>query len=142
MASARTAREFFTIVASSVSGSRVALFRCFGLRGTQLGLDHVRDYQVHLFRTRKLKANSVRTYLEALRFVFVAVLKRPWTVLDTPYPKQPKRLPVVLSREEVARLIELPRTRGAASDENPALGVLYGGRKHVSTTASPPAGPD
>ena len=63
-------------------------------------------HHVHLFRNHRLKANNVRAYLEALRFVFVAVLKRPWTVLDTPYPKQPKTLPVVLSQEEVTRLIE------------------------------------
>jgi Phage integrase, N-terminal SAM-like domain len=49
----------------------------------QLGLDHIRDYQVHLFRTRRLKANSVTVHLAALRFVFVAVLKRRWPVDDT-----------------------------------------------------------
>jgi integrase/recombinase XerD len=71
----------------------------------QLGLDHVRDYQVHLFRTRRLKANSVTVHLAALRFVFVAVLKRQWPVTDTPYPKKPDTLPAVLSQEEVSRLI-------------------------------------
>ena len=71
----------------------------------QLGLDHVRDYQVYLFRVRKLKPNTVAVRLAALRFLFVAVLKRRWTVDDTPYPKRPNKLPVVLSPEEVARLI-------------------------------------
>ncbi len=32
--------------------------------------------------------------------------KRPWRVEETPYPKRRTRLPVILSREEVARLIE------------------------------------
>jgi integrase/recombinase XerD len=71
----------------------------------QLGLDHVRDYQVHLFRGRKLKANSVSVHVAALRFVFIAVLKRQWPVTDTPYPKKPDTLPAVLSPEEVTRLI-------------------------------------
>src|SRR3974390_2857333 len=71
----------------------------------QLGLDHIRDYQAHLFRVRKLKANTVAVRLAALRFLFVAVLKRPWPVADMPYPKRPSKLPVVLSPEEVARLI-------------------------------------
>ncbi len=44
----------------------------------QLGLDQIRDYQVRLFRERKLKPNSVCAYVEALRFFFVHVLKRPW----------------------------------------------------------------
>jgi len=72
----------------------------------QLGLDDIRDYQAHLFRVRKLKPATVAVRLAALRFLFVAVLKRPWTVADTPYPKRPDKLPVVLSQDEVARLID------------------------------------
>jgi site-specific recombinase XerD len=76
----------------------------------QLGLDHVRDYQVHLLRERKLKPNTVVVRLAALRFLFVQVLKRPWTVAETPYPKHPDALPTVLSQEEVARLIDAALT--------------------------------
>lgn len=71
----------------------------------QLGIEHIRDYQVHLFRVRKLKPNSVTVYLAALRFLFVTVLKRHWAVADTPYPKRPDTLPLVLSQEEVTQLI-------------------------------------
>jgi site-specific recombinase XerD len=76
----------------------------------QLRLDDIRDYQAHLFRVRKLKPASVAVRVAALRFLFVHVLKRRWTVEDTPYPKQAHRLPVVLSQEEVARLIDAART--------------------------------
>ena len=72
----------------------------------QLGLDEIRDYQAHLFRVKKLKPATVAIRLAALRFLFVAVLKRPWTVADTPYPKRPDTLPTVLSQDEVARLID------------------------------------
>ena len=71
----------------------------------QLGLDHIRDYQARLFRERKLKPNSVCAYVEALRFFFVHVLKRRWTLDDLPYPKRPHTLPLVLSQDEVAQLI-------------------------------------
>ena len=71
----------------------------------QLGLNHIRDYQVHLFRVRKLTPATIAVRLAALRFLFVAVLKRRWTVEDTPYPKRPQSLPTVLSQDEVARLI-------------------------------------
>ena len=40
----------------------------------QLGLDHVRDYQVVLFRVRKLSAATVAVRVAALRFLFVQVL--------------------------------------------------------------------
>jgi len=75
----------------------------------QLGLDHIRDYQVHLFRVRKLQPTTVTVRLAGLRFLFVAVLKRPWSVDDTPYPKRPQKLPTVLSQEEVTRLINSAR---------------------------------
>ena len=76
----------------------------------RLGLQHIRDYQAYLFRERKLAPNSVAQRTAALRFLFVRVLKRPWTVEDIPYPKKPAKLPVVLSQEEVARLIDAART--------------------------------
>ena len=76
----------------------------------QLGLDHIRDYQVYLFRVRKLQPATVAVRLAALRFLYVAVLKRPWTVDDTPYPKRPDKLPTVLSQEEVARMIDAALT--------------------------------
>lgn len=76
----------------------------------RLGLNHIRDYQSYLFRVRKLKPNTVAVRLAALRFLFVAVLKRRWTVAETPYPKRPDSLPTVLTQDEVARLIDAALT--------------------------------
>jgi len=86
------------------------LARHFHCSPDQLGLDHIREYQAHLFRVRKLKPNSVRAYVEALRFLFVVVLKRRWTAVDLPYPKKPHTLPLVLSHQEVCRLINAAAT--------------------------------
>lgn len=72
----------------------------------QLGLEHVRQYQAHLFTDRKLEAVSVGQQVSALRFLFLKVLKRPWLLNDIPVPKRPIRLPEILSREEVERLIQ------------------------------------
>jgi integrase/recombinase XerD len=80
--------------------------RYFHRSPEQLGLDHVRDYLVELFRVRKLSAATVAARVAAMRFLFVQVLKRPWTVQDMPYPKHPQKLPVILTQEEVARMIE------------------------------------
>jgi len=41
-----------------------------------------------------------------LRFFYVQVLKRGWSVAETSYPKTVLHLPEILSQEEVARLIE------------------------------------
>ena len=71
----------------------------------QLRPEHIRQYQAHLFRHKKLSPGSVSQHLAALRFFFVKTLRRPWTVAETPYPKVGHRLPTVLSQEEVTRLI-------------------------------------
>ena len=77
----------------------------------RLTLEHVRKYQAHLFVDRKLEAVSVAQQLSALRFFFVKTLKRPWQPEDMPAPKLPIRLPVILSREEIERLIQCADSR-------------------------------
>lgn len=72
----------------------------------KLGLEHIRAFQAHLFRDRKLSPNSVNQHLAALRFFFVKTLHRPWNTTETPYPKRVIRLPQVLSQDEVAQLID------------------------------------
>ena len=72
----------------------------------ELGPEHIREFQAHLFTVRKLAANSVAQRTAALRFLFVKTLKRPYMLEHIPFPKIPLRLPTVLSPEEVTRLIE------------------------------------
>ena len=77
----------------------------------RLGPEQIRQYQAHLFTDRRLDANTVAQHLSALRFFFIKTLKRNWSVEETPYPKRPIRLPDVLSREEVERLIDSADSR-------------------------------
>jgi integrase/recombinase XerD len=72
----------------------------------QLGPEQIREYASYLFRERKLADNTVAQRVAALRFFYTRVLKRAWHIEETPYPKKRKRLPIILSREEVDRLIE------------------------------------
>jgi site-specific recombinase XerD len=80
--------------------------RYFGKRPDRLTQDHIREYQVYLLQERKLQAGTVGLHIAALRFFFVKTLRRPYLQLDLPSPKRPKRLPTVLSPDEVARLLE------------------------------------
>ena len=66
---------------------------------------HLRTYQAHLLRQRKLAPRTVKLHVCAIRFFFNKTLRRRYLLEDTPYPKAPRRLPQVLSREEVTRLI-------------------------------------
>ena len=72
----------------------------------QLGPEHIREYQAALFTRWKLSPNSVTQRLAALRFFYVQVLKKGWSVAETPYPKKILHLPQVLSQQEVALLID------------------------------------
>ena len=85
----------------------VALFaKHFGKRPDQLGPDELRTYQAYLLRERKLAVGSVVARVAALRFFYVRTLKRHEFREDLPYPKDHRRLPTVLSLEEVTRLID------------------------------------
>ena len=85
----------------------VTLFaKHFGKRPDQLGPDELRTYQAYLLRERKLAVGSVVARVAALRFFYVRTLKRHEFREDLPYPKDHRRLPTVLSLEEVTRLID------------------------------------
>jgi site-specific recombinase XerD len=79
--------------------------RYFGRSPYRLGPDHIRQYQAHLFRDRKLLAGTVTIKTCALRFLYVKTLKRPYLHEHIPFPKRPRPLPTVLSPEEVEKLI-------------------------------------
>ena len=71
----------------------------------QLGPEQIRAYQVYLFKERKLNARTVGLHTAALRFFFCKTLKRGYPVEEVPYPKASRRLPTILTQEEVVRLI-------------------------------------
>lgn len=71
----------------------------------KLGPEHIRQFQAHLFQTKKLSPFTVSQHVSALRFLFVKTLRRHFLTEYIPFPKCPKRLPTVLSPEEVTRLI-------------------------------------
>jgi site-specific recombinase XerD len=73
-----------------------------------LGPEHIRTYQLHLLQQQISKSLRIQTVC-ALRFFYVTTLGRSWMAEYIPYPKKPKTLPVILSRDEVKALILAPR---------------------------------
>jgi integrase/recombinase XerD len=86
----------------------------------------VESYVRYLLEQRHLAPNSVRIAVFGLRFVYTVTLKRPAFAL--PLPKGVKKLPEVLSREEVARLLASTTTLR----ERALLMATYGGGLRVS----------
>ena len=94
----------------------------FGKSPDKLGPDHLRSYQAYLLRERKLCPGTVENHVAALRFFFVRTLHRHQFREYLPYPKTRRKLPNILSQEEVSCLIN------ASSNlfERTLMLVLYG----------------
>jgi len=100
--SAITTRNYLRVVADFA--------KHFGKSPDKLGLNELRTYQAYLLRERKLTPGTVINQVAALRFFFVKTLKRHQFRDFLPYPQDQRRLPTVLSREEVSRLINAAGT--------------------------------
>lgn len=95
---------------------------CGGRHPRQLGADEITTFLTHLAVDLKVASTTQNQALQALLFLYRDVL-----CLDVPYLDQvvratrPRRLPVILSREEVARIMEQLGGRGRL-----VVGLLYG----------------
>jgi len=86
---------------------RVAKFaQHFGQSPHRLGPNEIRAFQLHLVDTKHSSWAEFNQTVCALRFVYGVCLGKKWTIEHIPFPKQPKPLPVVLSRGEVSGLFE------------------------------------
>jgi integrase/recombinase XerD len=72
----------------------------------QLGKEEIRTYQVYLLQERKLGVRTVALHTAALRFFFCKTLKRAYPIEEVPYPRAPRRLPIILTREEAVRMVD------------------------------------
>jgi hypothetical protein len=85
----------------------VALFaRHFRKSPELLGPEEIREYQLYLTNQRRLAPSSIVVTTAALRFLYNVTLKKGWNLeASIPAPKQPKKLPVALSRAEVVHFL-------------------------------------
>jgi integrase/recombinase XerD len=99
----------------------VKFTRFFGRSPDTATAEDLRRYQVHLVDngTSSIMLNAAIT---ALRFFFGVTLDRADAVAKMSPVREPRKLPVVLSREEVARLIEA----AGQPKYQAALSVAYG----------------
>jgi integrase/recombinase XerD len=79
----------------------------FGKAPDRLGATQVQRFQWYLLQERKLTPGTVEMRMSALRFFFKKMLKRrDMHFDDLPFPKTLRKLPTVLSPEEVSRMID------------------------------------
>ena len=96
--------------------------------------EDLRRFQLHQSETG-VGPPSINGSVVALRFFFTVTLDRPGMVRHLVFVREPRRIPIVLSPEEVARLLEAaPGPKYKA-----ALGAAYGaGLRNLRNLRRPP----
>ena len=82
----------------------------FGRSPEMLSEGHIREYQIYLVEEKKASWTFFNQTVCALRFLYRRTLKKDWLVAHIPFPKREKRLPEVLSVEEVSKVFDCVRT--------------------------------
>lgn len=102
--------------------------RHFDRSPDQLGPEDIRAWQLHLLNEKHVK---VSTYIQAvcgLRFFYRKTLNQPIDIERIPLPRYEKKLPVILSKEEVNALLTAPTNLGHRA----IMATMYGAGLRVS----------
>ena len=87
--------------------TRVARFAAhYNQCPSQLGAEDVKTYLLHLIETENVSWSFFNQAVCALRFLYQVTLERPEMIPHLPFPRQEKRLPTVLSEDEVTRFFQ------------------------------------
>jgi len=94
----------------------------------QLSNDEVQRYLLYLREQRQLSGSTCNQIRCALKFFYEVTVRRPQAALTVPPMRQAQKLPQILSREEVERIVAATRTLR----ERVLLMAAYGGGLRVS----------
>ena len=75
----------------------------YGKSPDELGEEELRAYFLYLTQEKKYSRSTIRVALCGLKFFYERTLGQSWPVLELVRPRRGKKLPVVLSVEEVGR---------------------------------------
>lgn len=89
----------------SYVGAVARFARHFSSPPEHLTAEHIRAFQVHLITERQVSPATLNVYTSAIRFFYSVTLGRDLDIRTIPYAKTPKKLPSVLTQDEVVRLL-------------------------------------
>lgn len=98
-------RNFSERTIQAYTGQMKAFVRMHGRSPDELGEDEICRYLHYLRREKKVSWSSINIGYSALKYFYVHVLGKEWNVKKIPRPKSEKRLPVVLSTDEIKVLL-------------------------------------
>lgn len=90
--------------ASYVAAVR-GLAEYYGKSPDKISQSELRQYFLYLKNEKEVSASSCTVALCGLKFLYQQRLERAWPILEFVKPEREEKLPVVLSREEVQRLL-------------------------------------
>lgn len=97
-----------------------------------LGESEIKEYLHFLITERNLSNSYISGAYSALKFLYETTLKRKWEMEGIPRTKRQKRLPIILSKEEVKRLIDVTTN----IKHKAILTTIYSGGLRVSEAAN------
>lgn len=83
------------------------LAKYFNKSPEELGEKEVKEYLVHLLKDRKISGGTYKYYVSGIKFLYRTTLKREEVVDAIQYPKNKRKLPVILSLSEVEALFSV-----------------------------------
>jgi integrase/recombinase XerD len=81
------------------------VFRHFQCNPAQLSEEQLRQYFLYLANEKKVSRSTSTIAMCSIKFFFEHTLHRNWPTLELIRPRRQHKLPVVLSREEVRRIL-------------------------------------
>ena len=89
------------------SVARISAF--YGISPAKLTVEQIKDYLQKRIDSGKFSPSAVNQLISALKILFVDVLGRKWDEFYIKRARREKRLPVVFSKEEIERLLDVTR---------------------------------
>jgi site-specific recombinase XerD len=77
----------------------------YGKSPDQISDEELRQYFLYLTNEKKASSSTVTIALCAIKFIYEQTLRQEWPTLTLVRPPRERKLPVVLSREEVHRIL-------------------------------------
>ena len=99
-------RNYSRLTIRSYVASVADFARFFNQSPERLGPENIRRYQLHLIHEKKVAWSTLQVRIAALKFLYTQTLKQKWFVQEVVKPKVRRKLPTVMSREEVTALLD------------------------------------